>query len=411
MYIHRDITQALLESDSRIQLLLGPRQCGKSTLCAYLLESKKLKGSQRTFQEINFDDLQLRELANRDPALFLQQFEPPLLLDEVQYVPNLFPELKKVIDNLKRKKLFSTTFSEDADILFRLTGSNQILMDKNVKESLAGRAAYFYLNTLTVHEILNTFPEIKISEILFKGGWPELYINSEQAVNHYLNDYIRSYLEKDIVLSAGIQKISEFHTVLGLLAARTAQLIDYTSIANDSSVKSVTIKEWIGLLERTDLIYTLKPYFSNLNKRLIKTPKLYFLDTGLAARLQGWLDSIPLLNSPLAGNLFETLVLAEIVKFIRNYRKDWQLYFWRTKEGEEIDILIETSKDKIYAFECKLSLAGLPEHVNYPDSYQKHFSPTGPIIIVTLSGQQLKLSKNCSTLPVSKLHDHLTTLE
>ena len=147
------------------------------------------------------------------------------------------------------------------------------------------------------------------------------------SVKTYLNDYIRSYVEKDILISAGIQKISEFHRVLSLLSARTGQLLEYSSIAQDSGVSSVTVKEWTSVLERADLIYLLKPYFNNLNKRLIKSPKLYFLDTGLAVRLQGWQEILPLFNSPQIGSLFETLVLAEMIKFIRNYRKDWQIFF------------------------------------------------------------------------------------
>jgi uncharacterized protein len=144
-----------------------------------------------------------------------------------------------------------------------------MLMDNNVKESLAGRASYCHLNTLTVHEILKALPETSLKDILFKGGWPALYTNENLSVTGYLNDYIRSYVEKDIILSAGIQKMSEFLTVLRLCAARTAQETDYTDIQKDSGVSSVTVKEWINLLERADLIYQLKPYFNNLNKRLI----------------------------------------------------------------------------------------------------------------------------------------------
>ena len=292
----------------------------------------------------------MRQLANNDPALFLEQFEPPLLLDEVQYVPNLFSEIKQKVDIIKRNNVLKAKMKVKHETLFRLTGSNQILMDKTVKESLAGRATFYYLNTLSVHEILNAIPEIKIKDILFRGGWPELYINDQLTPQQYLNDYIRSYVEKDIVLNAGIQKVAAFTTVLSLLAARTGQLADYFSISQDSGVSSVTVKEWIGYLERADLIYTLKPYFNNLNKRLLKTPKFYFLDTGLATRLQGWSDATPLMSSPQIGSLFETLVLAEIVKFIRNYGKNWELFFWRNKEGEEIDFLIKNRPAIISCF-------------------------------------------------------------
>jgi predicted AAA+ superfamily ATPase len=404
MYIFRDITYQLHPANAWIQILLGPRQCGKSTLFA------AVGTKENHFQEITFDDLQLRQLANRDPALFLQQFEPPLLLDEVQYVPNLFPELKRKIDELKRNALFKSKRNLEIKALFRLTGSNQILLDKNVKESLVGRASYYYLNTLSVHEILQALPQTKINSILFKGGWPELYTNPSISIITYLNDYIRTYVEKDILMSAGIQKIANFHTVLGLLAARTGQLVDFSAIARDSGISSVTVKAWVGLLERADLVYLLKPYFANFSKRLVKTPKLYFLDTGLAVRLQGWQDSIPLFNSPQIGSLFESLVLAEIIKFIRNYGKDWQLFFWRTKEGEEIDFILKTSESTVHAFEVKLAIQNIPHIVHYPPAFQKHFNSQTPLVLVTFGGKKLQLSAHCLAVPIAELSGYLKEL-
>ena len=167
--------------------------------------------------------MQLRILANRDPALFLEQFSPPVLFDEVQYVPNLFLEIKKYIDQLKKERL---VHQQPLSVLFRMTGSNQLLMDKNIKESLVGRASYFYLNTLTVHEIKTALPQINLVDLLFKGGWPELYIDQRLSPIQYLNDYMRSYIEKDIVLTAGVQKQESFHRMLSLLAARTGMLLD-----------------------------------------------------------------------------------------------------------------------------------------------------------------------------------------
>jgi uncharacterized protein len=395
MYIQRDITSRLSQSTAPVQFLIGPRQCGKSTLLLHLVDE--------TFQEVTFDDLQLRVLANRDPALFLAQFPPPILLDEVQYVPNLFSEIKRQIDLLKRKRIDN---NESLSVLFRMTGSNQLLMDQNVKESLAGRASYFYLNTLTVHEICQANTEISLATVLFKGGWPELYIDQQISSVQYLNDYIRSYIEKDIVLSAGVQKQNAFNIMLGLLAARTGMLLDYANVARDSGIKSVTVKEWVGLLQRTDLVYCLKPYASNLNKRLTKAPKLYFMDTGLATRLQGWQDQTPLMMSPQVGALFETLVFDEIYKFIQNYAKDWQLYLWRTKEGEEIDFVIMTESGKVLALDAKIGMHNV-QPVELPASFKKHFPEVSTLLLVTFGGQKLQLSKGCLALPISALHDFL----
>jgi len=399
MFIQRDMTERLLNAKASVQLVVGPRQCGKSTLLYRL-------GGEH-FREVTFDDLQLRVLANRDPVLFLDQFTPPILLDEVQYVPNLFPEIKRYVDQQKRKRLET---NEVLSVLFRLTGSNQWLMDKNIKESLAGRANYFYLNTLSVHEIKNAFPQESIPEILFRGGWPELYVDRTYSPMEYLNDYIRSYIEKDIVLSAGVQKQDAFHVMLGLLAARTGMLLDYTSIARDAGIQAITVKEWVSLLERSSLVYCLQPYANNLNKRLTKTPKLYFLDTGLAVRLQGWQEQTPLMRSPQVGPLFETLVFAEIMKFIQNHGKQWQLYFWRTKEGEEIDFLIVTEKGRIIILDAKMSTHGA-QAVKIPKQFQSLFPEVQEIILVTLGGERLQLSSSCATIPISELHDFLMALE
>lgn len=395
MYIERDITARLAAGGMVVQLVIGPRQCGKSTLLSRVADT--------SFREVTFDDLQLRELANRDPALFLEQFPPPILLDEIQYAPELLSAVKLHIDKLKKERLRT---GEQLKVLFRITGSNQLLMDKNVKESLAGRASYFYLNTLTVHEIQAAHPDIAVADILYRGGWPELYLDQQLSVVQYLNDYIRSYIEKDIVLSAGVQKQEAFSLVLGLLAARTGMLLDYSNIAKDSGVKSVTVKEWVSILQRTDLVHCLRPYASNLNKRLVKSPKFYCIDTGLAARLQGWQDQGPLMTSPQVGALFETLVFAEIYKFKQNYGKDWQLYFWRTRAGEEVDFVIEAPSSEVVALDAKLSMHQT-QPAQLPPGFSKVFPQVKQLVLVTLGGDKLQLSEGCLRVPISQLHDFL----
>ena len=218
----------------------------------------------------------------------------------------------------------------------------------------------------------------------------------------YLNDYTRNYIEKDIVVSAGIVKKKEFHTVLGMLAARTGNILNHSSIAKDSGVKSVTINEWISVLERTALLYLLPPLETNLNKRLTKSPKVYFLDTGLATRLQGWMDIQPLLTSPQAGSLFETLVLGEIVKCILNFGKNWKVSFWRTKDGEEVDFIIDNGKGEMLALDAKLSIHGA-EPRSLPPAISKTFPSLKQMILVTYDGKKLWLSKNCLQIPLTEL--------
>lgn len=398
MWIKRDIA-ARLRKDRGVyaHILIGPRQCGKSTLFAALGEGK--------YQEVTFDDFQIRSLAEKDPALFFAQYPPPVIIDEIQYAPNIFPEIKLIIDTLKRERVLEN-LSDEINVLFYLTGSNQILLDTQVKETLVGRASYYHLNTLSVHEIKNALPETPLTEILFKGGWPELYTNPALDPVKYLNDYIRNYIEKDIVMSAGIIKKKEFHTVLGMLAARTANLLNHSSLAKDSGVKSVTINEWVSVLERTSLIYLLPPFETNLNKRLTKSPKVYFLDTGLTTRLQGWMDIQPLLTSPQAGALFETLVLSEIVKCITNFGKNWKISLWRTKDGEEIDFLLENGKGEVLALDAKLGIYGA-EPLPIPPALSKTFPNLKQTIVVTYNGKKLWLSKECLQVPITELTDFL----
>lgn len=398
MWIPRDI-ETLINKDTGvvIQILLGPRQCGKSSLFSYL--------GQSNYHEVTLDDFQQRQLANQDPAFFMLQHPLPLIIDEIQYAPILFPELKKIVDTIKKQYLLDKVNKITPNQL-RLTGSNQILLDKNIRETLAGRAAYYFLNTLTVREILKCFPSTDIPTILFQGGWPELYTNPRLSVVSYLNDYIRTYIEKDIIQSAGILKQNEFFTVLCMLAARTGQLINCSAIAKDSGVKSITIGEWISVLEHAHLVYLLKPYHNNLNKRLTKSAKLYFLDTGLAARLQGWTMQEPLLISPQAGHLFETLVAAEIIKCLQNFGKNWQIYLWRTKEGEEIDFIIENDRHEILAIDAKMGIHGVQSE-KLPNSFSQSMPKVKEFILVSLGGEKRYLQKNCLQLPISQLTDYL----
>lgn len=357
MWIQRDISAAIRANDDPIQVIRGPRQCGKSSLILKL---------DPEFTEVSLDDPALRELAQNDPELFLRQFNSEkLFIDEAQYAPALFPSLKRKVDLYKRD-LDRMGRAKERRTLLRLTGSNQILMDRNIKESLAGRASFFDMNTLSVLEILAA-KKITIQEILYLGGWPELHANSVRDPKKYLDDYINSYIEKDIVLSAGIQKSREFLKFVRLLAGRVGELLDFSSLANDSEVDGKTVKEWVSVLERMHIISLVMPYSTNLTSRLIKSPKIYFIDTGLACRLQGWTSAAPISTSPQQGHLFENLVLSEILKLNFNYQLGWQIFHWRSRAGEEVDFLIQADPKSLFFIEAKVSrrmprdLSSLPE--------------------------------------------------
>lgn len=351
MWIQRDISSVISQNTDYIQIVRGPRQCGKSSLI--------LKMDPR-FQEISLDDPALRELAQSDPELFLKQFPgKKLFIDEAQYAPQLFPSLKRRVDLLRRSS------GAKEETLFRLSGSNQILMDKNVKESLSGRASYFEMNTLSVNEVLRSV-DLPIQNILYKGGWPELY-RTDKDPKKYLDDYINTYVEKDVVLAAGIKKANEFLKVVRLLAGRCGQLLDLASLSNEAGVDSKTIKEWTSVLERMGIIYLLQPFHSNLSSRLTKSPKIYFIDSGLAVRLQGWTSPEAILTSPSQGHLFENLVFSEIYKIISNYQLGWQIFHWRSRDSEEIDFLIQMNPKDYLFVEAKVSPQSLPVIDRYPE--------------------------------------------
>jgi predicted AAA+ superfamily ATPase len=383
-----------------VQIIRGLRQCGKSSLLA------QLGGSDR--RHVTLDDLRLRQAANADPALFFSQNPPPVTIDEIQHAPVLFQEIKLRVDAARAKRRGQEPNRSDrsaaVDSPFWLTGSNQILLEKFVQESLAGRAGYHILHTLSVAELCRSLPNFSLPEAFFRGGWPELYVTPTLEPVRYLNDYILTYLEKDIVQSAGIQKSQSFEKALGLLAARTACLFNASEIAAACGVKSVTIQEWTSVLERNLVMFFLHGYHTNLNKRLIKAPKVYFLDVGLASRLQGWSAIQPLLNSPQAGFLFETLVLAEIVKTKDHFARQWSLYYWRSKEGEEMDFLVFDRHNKCLVLEAKMAIQSVVP-VSMPKG--RGFPESGEVVLVTFGGEKQRLTPTCLQIPLQNLADHL----
>ena len=365
MWIERDISIFIQKNLDPIQILRGPRQCGKTSLFLQLDPS---------FKELSLDDPGLRDLAQSDPELFLSQYgSENLFIDEAQYAPNLFPSLKRKVDLYKRNHRGS------AKTILRLTGSNQIMMDKNIKESLAGRASFFDLNTLSIAEILASKPK-QIQDILYMGGWPELHRDSDRDPKKYLDDYINSYIEKDVVLAAGIQKGREFLTFIRLLAGRVGEILDLTSLGNDVGVDAKTAKEWISVLQKMNIVVLVPPFATNLSKRLIKSPKVFFIDTGLACRLQGWTSAQPIMTSPQQGHLFENLVFSEVFKTIQNFQLGWNISHWRSKEGEEIDFIIEKGPGKFLFIEAKVSPTST-KNVSQFAEVKKVFRENTPVLI------------------------------
>lgn len=341
MWIKRDF-ESFLQIFSRqsvhpIKVLKGPRQVGKTSLLEH--------SGQYTI--VQLDDFQTRQRAMEDPHFFLQQFEGPIVLDEATLVPELFLELKRMVDDSKSRARKGLK-SKPLDIW--ITGSNQTLLERSVQESLAGRASYFDLNTLSIHEL---GAQAVLSQLMLKGGWPELYANPNLSVTRYLNDLISTFIERDIVSAAGIERKAAFTKTTGLFAGRIGQLMNASDIAKNVGVEITTVQSWAAKLEQNAIIRVLQPYFTNLNQRLIKTPKIYFEDVGLASRFQGWTAYQPLFISPLFGHLFENLVLIEICRFFTNNGENPDMYFIRSKEKVEVDFLVRLPNQKWLAVEVK----------------------------------------------------------
>ncbi len=335
MWYDRDFSDFIGEIRALpIKVLKGPRQAGKTSLL------QRLVG----YQTVYFDDAAVRSRAQEDPTFFLDNSPPKLILDECPLAPAVFPELKRRVDQQRRDH------ERSDQIDYWITGSNQTLLQRNVRETLAGRASYFDLSTLSIHELGSDW---RLNQYLIKGGWPELYVSPELSPSRYLDDLISTFIENDIVNAAGIEKKAAFTKFLQLAAGRVGQLCNYSDIAKSAGVDLTTVQSWAAILEENGIIRRLTPYWSNVNKRLTKTPKLYFDDVGLATRLQGWTEIQPLMVSPALGGLVESIAIGEVVRTFLNRGKVPNIHFLRSKEKVEIDLLIHLPNQRTIAAEIK----------------------------------------------------------
>ena len=395
MWINRDFLKNLDPAKCLESVLIrGPRQIGKTSI---LLKMQPLIKSN-----LFLDDVNDRNRASQDPEFIISQLELPTLVDEIQRAPEILFSIKKQIDRQRRVR--QETGQQTMPAAFRLTGSNQTEIDQSLKESLAGRVSIFRIHGLSLNELLEFDPAISLRQILFRGGFPELWIRPELNPVFYLNDYISTFIEKDIARTAGVEKLAEFSRALGLLAARVGELLNFESVAKDAGVSGKAVKEWVSLLERNGILYILKPYFTNLNKRIIKMPKAYFIDSGICVRLQAHQEMSSILSTPQAGHLFENLVVAEVIKIKDHFMKDLNLFFWRTKEKEEIDLIVE-SDHEIVLLDAKL---GTAIHADFPippallakkKAIRRAF--------VTAAGERKKYQDGIDIVPISDLTKYI----
>ncbi|MBI5272362.1 MAG: ATP-binding protein [Chlamydiia bacterium] len=298
---------------------MGPRQSGKTTLVCAAFPNKPY---------VNMEDIDNRDLATLDPKSFMQKYAQGAILDEVQRAPHLLSYIQVLVDAVRQQGMFI------------LTGSHQPDLHRAVSQSLAGRTALLRLLPLSLQEMRGAQLHDPLEEILLKGGYPRIYQENIPISNAY-SSYFQTYVERDVREILQVKNIIQFERFIKLTASRIGQLINYASLASDVGVSAVTIREWIAVLEATYILVRLEPYFENFGKRLIKSPKLYFTDTGLACHLLGIDTAEQLVQDPLYGNLFENWVIMELMKARYNQALDPRLYFYRDTLGKEVDLLFQ----------------------------------------------------------------------
>jgi predicted AAA+ superfamily ATPase len=312
--------------------ILGPRQSGKTTLVKELFNKKPY---------INLEKPKDRDFALEDPELFLNQFPNGAIIDEIQYAPNLFSYIQVIVDEQKQKSMFV------------LTGSQNFALMKNISQSLAGRIGLATLLPFSLVEIEKNYKDVdvkNIEQLIYTGFYPKIY-DEKANPRIILEDYIKTYLERDLRDWAQIQDLNLFRRFMKMCASRVGQVLNMSNIAEDLGLSHTTIKKWISLLEAGYIIFLLPAFNANINKQLIKSPKLHFYDVGLAAHLLDIENPKQLISHSLRGNLFENFVVSELIKFRFNQGFTSNLYFYRDKR-HEVDLLYKIA-DKLMPIEIK----------------------------------------------------------
>jgi predicted AAA+ superfamily ATPase len=400
-YVKRAAETKVIELSKHfpIVLITGPRQVGKTTMLKVLAEEKR--------NYISLDDPIARNLAISDPALFLQRYNPPVIIDEIQYVPQILPYIKMYVDEHK------------ANGNFWLTGSQMFHTMKGVSESLAGRMGILNMPGLSYSEIISskTIPfttssidnlmeknnnrkKLSLREIYYlilKGGMPALY-NDEQSLEDFFASYMNTYLQRDIKDLTQVGNEMSFLKFVTSAAARTGQLLNLSDMSRDAEITVTTARNWLSILVSSGIVYLLEPYYNNALKRLVKTPKLYFLDTGLCAYLTRWLTSEALEAGAMAGEFFETWVVSEIIKSYYNAGKRPPLYYYRDKDQVEIDLII-IENGALYPIEIKKSANPGTQAAKNFKALEKTGQPTGTGGVICMYPDLLPIDKNNWYIP------------
>jgi len=365
MMIKREISKELknLVDSYPVITITGPRQAGKTTLA---------KMEFPHYQYCNLENPETRQLAINDPNAFFDEFGSPLIIDEIQRVPELLSYIQTMVDEKNEKGMFI------------LTGSQQLGLNQAITQSLAGRTALLHLLPFTINELNSAGIKQKRDEYIYKGFLPRIYKDNLEPTRAYRN-YFQTYVERDLRQMINLKDLLQFENFLKLLAGRTGQLINLNSISNDVGVSGTTLQGWLSVLEASFIIFRLHPYFENFGKRIIKSPKIYFTEIGLVTYLLGIEDINQVSRDPLIGNLFENLVVMEAVKARLNKGLDPNLFFYRDSNRNEVDLIFKRSRELI-PIEIK-SAKTLNKNFLKGINYFRNISPQAEAGYLIYSGQ------------------------
>lgn len=365
----------LLATKFPVITLNGPRQSGKSTLVRHAFSEKKY---------VSCEDPDTRLFAAQDPRGFLDTYRSAII-DEVQKVPDIFSYIQTNVD------------MDDRPGRYILTGSHDFLLFERISQSLAGRTAVLKLLPFSLQEIQPESDFKSYEEYLFNGFYPRLYKSSIGPEDFY-PAYVQTYIERDVRLIKNISDLGQFQLLLKMCAGRVGQLLNLSSLANECGISHSTVKAWISILEASYIIFLLKPHHANFNKRLVKMPKLYFYDTGLAAYLLGIQSAEQLHTHYCKGGLFESFIISEIIKKRFNAGRANNCYFWRDKNGNEIDCLMETA-DRLIPIEIKSGKTLTKNYFKGIDYYKKLAGDRAVSSYVIYGGDTEQTRSNCHVIP------------
>ena len=401
MYINRDLERIITRTSEAfpVVLITGPRQVGKTTML------KKLADKKRSY--VTLDNPMARELAINDPELFIQRYAPPVIIDEIQYAPELLQYIKIYVDENRNK----------GD--FWLTGSQMFHLMKNVSESLAGRVGVINMLGLSNNEILGykgkpystdfevlseKYTIAKKQDLketynrIFKGSMPALY-EIEQDTEMYYSSYVNTYLQRDIKDLTQVGDELAFLRFMTCCAARTSQMLNYADMAKDVGISPPTAKQWLSILVSSGIVTLIEPYFNNSLKRIIKSPNMYFLDTGLCAYLTRWTSSETLEVSSMSGAFFETYVVSEIIKSYYNAGKRPPIFYYRDTDNKEIDLILEQD-NILYPIEIKKSGNPKKDAIKHFDVLEKTGKQIGTGNVICLCSDIMPIDKRNYFVPV-----------